>query len=278
MKLAIGKKLATLCCAALMLAACGAAPAKIASEAPASEVSMPSSAATPEKPDEEPEAESQAAEPAAFEPEWPWNLGLEDAPADLDNLDMVTAVYVRPLVPNNAIWSGDSWNSPEELLADRLIDVCSYNNFLDLPRDFELCYPEEYINAPADRVEESLLRHFDVSREHLRTASQYHPDTHTYTLIGGFGGGWSAAAMSAEQEGNFIRIRVGIHSMMTMENLEQDLREGITDAAQGAYWKEHAQVQEDGTLLIPAGTLTVELTEGNVVKYRSLIFDEGFSW
>jgi len=126
-----------------------------------------------------------------------------------------------------------------------LVDVCAYNNLLNLP----VINPEgstifgggEYAtpSASADQVEAAIQKHFDVTSAYLRTSSLYKADTNTYQMCNGWGGGWHTIATSASQNGNRIVINIA--------TLGPDA----------------------GAVLQPVGILTIELQNGNVVKYIS---------
>ncbi|MEM1485721.1 hypothetical protein V6615_12750 [Oscillospiraceae bacterium PP1C4] len=191
------------------------------------------------------------------------SLGIDDAPVDLNDLEAVTKVYVSP-IPAGGAWFY-SWKTPSEIEADDLIFMFSYNNFLNWPRDFEFSYEEGYRDAPADQVEAILQKHFDVESDHLKKSQFYNAENRTYSMVTGGGGCWMTA-MSAEQNGNQIVIKVGIISMMSEADLMpgESLPEGIRGS--------------DGFTLTPTGTLTVELGNENIVKYISYQLNDGFEW
>lgn len=178
-------------------------------------------------------------------------LSIDSAPVDLNDLAAVTAVYVSPL-PNNCYLYG--WKSASEITADNLIEACAKDNFLHLPRDIEGVYLPEVNKPAAEDVEKAIQKHFDVDADYLRTAKWYEfsedevIQENTYLLIGGFGGGWSALAIAAEQTGNRIIIEIAIEKSMDMS-------------------------------ITPVGTMTVELTADNVVRYISYEYtNESFSF
>ena len=122
-----------------------------------------------------------------------------------------------------------SWASPSEIPAGMLIYICAFNRFVE----FSLSNPF----APAQQVEAALQQHFDVTTEYLRTASSYDAQKNVYQMPEG-GGGWITVAMAAEQKGNQIIIKVG-------------------------------NLGPEETIPTPMGTLTIELTDQNIVKYIS---------
>ncbi len=171
-------------------------------------------------------------------------LNINSAPVDLSDLAAVTAVYVSPL-PNDCYLYG--WKSVSEITADNLIEACAKDNFLKLPRDEEDCYFPESAHALAEDVEAAVQEHFDVDVEYLRKSRWYEKEDHTYSLVSGFGGGWSGVAVSAKQTGSLIIIEIAIEK-------------GVDDS------------------ITPVGTLTVELTQDKVVRYISYEFtNESFS-
>ena len=190
------------------------------------------------------------------------SLTIDSAPVDLNDLDAVTRVYVNPLIPTGLVWFY-SWHNAYEIQPDHLIEFCAYNNFLNLPMDEEDVYLPEYAHAPAEQVAASIQKHFDVQSEHLKNATYYKDDENgnsTYLLVGGFGGGWWSTAMTARQEGELIIIGVGI----TKSGTETGLKEG--------------EIQTPFGRLSPVGTLTLQLTADNVVRYLSYDYDESFVW
>lgn len=172
-------------------------------------------------------------------------LDIDDAPVDLNDLKAVTQVYVSPVNVNVFYYS---WATPSDITADNLIEICARNNFLDLPRDKEGVYLPENSDPPAEQVEASIQKYFDVDSNYLRTSQWYEYEgiKNTYSLVGGFGGGFSARAISAEQNGNQIVIEVGIYKL------------------------------EDFSLT-PSGTLTVELDGENIIHYISYILEDSFT-
>lgn len=144
----------------------------------------------------------------------PFGPIVEAVPKNLYDLQLVSRAYVWPLI-HCARVAGYSWNSPAEIDADDLINICAYNNLLELPvepADRTIFQGAEYVEheAPAAQVESALRKHFDVSADYLKTASQYHPETDTYTMYNGWGGGWAYMATAAKREGDRIVINVGI--------------------------------------------------------------------
>ena len=171
----------------------------------------------------------------------PYGPMIEAAPVNLYDLDIVTRAYVWPLIHTGNV-SGYSWNSPSEIAADDLIDICAYNNLLDLPTDppdlpifSGGSYADMY--APANLVEAAIQKHFDVTVEYLQTASQYDPETDTYAMYNGWGGGWAYVATEVRQSGNRLIIDVGVSS--------------------------------DGSEPVSSNTLTIELQDGQTVRYIS---------
>ena len=221
------------------------------------------------------ETSSSSSEPDQARLDYLNTLNLDSAPVDLNDLEAVTRAYLKPLVPTGDIWFY-SWKTASEIKAMDLINICSYNNFLNLPRDFELCYPDEYRYASANQVETSIIKHFNVSNDYLETAPQFNPQDGTYELIGGFGGMCGPLAMSAEQSENQIKIRVGIITSFTEEDFNQMEKEGNSIPA--GVRSSKRIIMPDESILVPAGTLTIELGENNIVKYQSYQLDKDFKW
>ncbi len=172
-------------------------------------------------------------------------LRIDDAPADLSDLRAVERVYLKPL--GLAVFYYD-WASPSEIKADDLICICAQYNFLNLPTDVEDVYLPEYAHAPAEQVEASIQRHFDVNKDYLRTSEWYEEGSvkDTYYLVVGSGG--YPKALTATQDGNQIIIEASMPV--------------ITDGS-----------------FVPCGKLTIELSDENVVKYVSYqMYDSFKEW
>lgn len=123
-------------------------------------------------------------------------------------LDDITKKYVRPLVPYGSILAS-SWPSAKDISADNLIDFCAFNNLTNLPLDENNEYMAGQQNAPAEQTEAAIGRYFDVSAEYLRTSSRYN-DSDGYVMLNGGGGGMTRA-LHAEQDGNLLKITVGLY-------------------------------------------------------------------
>lgn len=136
---------------------------------------------------------------------------VEELPAE--EVEQLSRDYVELLAPGGNWWES-SWSSPEELTADQLVEVCAYNNLLELSTQ-----PEDHIiAAPAQQVEQALAEHFDVSAEHLRTSQYYDPENETYGLPLDGGGDWSAWAVSARRDGDRLELEIAAGSTDDKEN------------------------------------------------------------
>lgn len=199
------------------------------------------------------------------------SLGINSASVDLNDLEGVTRVYIYPLIGCGQIWY-QSWNTPSEIPADYLIDICANNNFLDLPRDFEGVYLPGHEYAPADQVEAALQTYFDVDSSYLETSNRYQPDNHTYELMGGFGGGTWATAISAEQEDDKIIIEVGLLRAINEEEMEE-----MSGQAEKIL-KEQSKIITENGILTPCGTLIVEHQDKKPIQFCSYQIRDGFEW
>ena len=136
---------------------------------------------------------------------------------DMAYLEELTKKYVRPLMPAYGIaWY--SWETPMDIKASDLISFCAANNILNR----ELGSEGEYIDShgTAAEVEVAIQQYFDVTADYLRTAREYNYDgtdegstekyVDEYALFHGFGGGGSTFALNAEQEGDLLKITVGL--------------------------------------------------------------------
>ncbi|WP_101908270.1 hypothetical protein [Marasmitruncus massiliensis] len=215
------------------------------------------------------EVPSSSSEPDQARLDYLNSLNIDSAPVDLNDLEAVTRVYVQPILTNIYFYE---WEDASQIKAKDLIDICSYNNFLNLPRDNELCYPPEYSNAPADQVETSIQKHFDVTKAYLETAPQFNAQHHTYELIGGFGGAVWPVAMSAEQQGNQIIIKVGILCAVNKQELQE-----MGDTAPKALQSTKIIWVSRGAL-VPSGILTAEIEDEKTVEYSSYQLYDGFEW
>lgn len=190
----------------------------------------------------------------------PTNVSSEPSAAqtvDLSGLEDVTEAYVNPLIWCGPLW-WYTWETPAQIKSDDLLAVFGYNNFLDLPKDFEGCYSPEDSQQPAAKVEPILEKYFGVSGDDLKTSQYYDADTDTYQIQGGFGGGANAVATSVQQQGDMMVIHVGILSPVSDEEKTPDM-----------------VFASDGRALLPGGTLTLRPGDGEFPSYLSYIRDEG---
>lgn len=128
--------------------------------------------------------------------------------ATQERLDELTETYIKPLNPNGALVSR-TWASVSELTADELIGFCAFNNFLELPRDFEGLYEQGPV-APAAEVEAAVTRYFAVDAAFLKTSQFYDAAADAYALPGGFGGGWTTRAFDERERDGFLIITTGV--------------------------------------------------------------------
>lgn len=183
---------------------------------------------------------SMAAPDAAQSYEWlfddnirPTGPDINGAPVkDLTDLMALTTVYVWPLTQNGEPWF-KSWVSPSELSPNALIHICAFNPLVEFDID------DPFVAAV--QVETAIQRHFDVSIEYLRTASAYNAEENVYQMPEG-GGGWTTVAMSAEQQGEQVVIKVG-------------------------------KLGPEETVPTPLGTLILQVENQSNVKYNSFELD-----
>lgn len=199
------------------------------------------------------------------------SLNINSLPVDLKDLEAVTRVYLDSLVSCGKIWD-QSWKTPSEIPADQLIEICAYNNLLDLPRDFEGIYKPGHEYAPASQVEAAVKKFFDVKSSYLKTSKWYQPQNNTYLLIGGFGGGVWAKAMSAKHEDDKIIIEVGLLYAIN----ERELKEMGEDVAEAL--KSPDKIITKNAILVPCGTLIVEHKDKKPIQYCSYKIKDGFLW
>lgn len=176
---------------------------------------------------------------------------------DLSDLEAVTEAYINPLIWCGPLWSY-TWETPSQIESDDLLAVFGYNNFLDLPKDFEGSFSPEDAKQPAEKVEPILEKYFGVSDAYLKTSQFYNADTDTYDIPGGFGGGWNAVATSAEQQGDTVTIHVAILSPVSDDEKTPDM-----------------VFASDGRALLPGGTLTLKPGNDGFDRYLSFVRDDG---
>lgn len=187
---------------------------------------------------------------------------INHAPGNLNNLTDVTNIYVAPLSNYCLTYS---WTNASEINANDLIDICGYNNLFNRP-----AYYFQYYGPPLEyEVETALQKHFDVDVDYLRTSSRYNAKSQTYNLYSG-DRKVSFGAISATQKGNQIEVEVGL---TVPDGGKIEDKEATLLAGYAAVNYKHYQ---EGMLIFPSGTLTVELTEDNVVKYVSYQCNQTF--
>lgn len=133
---------------------------------------------------------------------------------DAAYLDEVTQKYIWMLAPYTGILKY-SWPTPQDIEADNLVDICTAGNLLNIPR-VDGYYTDQY--PPAEQVESAIQRYFDVTAEHLRTSRWYNfvdeqtGEMRENTYVMAEGGGWGGAvALNTEQDGNILKITVGLY-------------------------------------------------------------------
>ncbi|MPN56968.1 hypothetical protein SDC9_204662 [bioreactor metagenome] len=107
-------------------------------------------------------------------------------------------------------------------------------------------------------MEWAIQQYFDVKSEYLRTSTFYNPEDHTYTLVGGFGGGGATATIRGEQRGNQLSVEIGFLYDATVR--ERELLPGETLIKTEGYIDR---------ILTPKGVLTLELIYGKKARYVS---------
>lgn len=187
----------------------------------------------------------------------------------LKDTDTISHIFIGPLIANGQIW-GYNWRTPSEIHADDLINFCAHANFWDYPKDFEGCYLPDQNTQEADLVEDKILEHFDVDRQYLKTSECYLPKNDVYALFGGWGGGWGAGALSADLQGNLLKIEVGYYTCLTEEEAEEYRSNPEKNQLSEGYYSPDRIISDDGHIVIPGGILTVRLDNG-IIKYKSWI-------
>ncbi len=182
---------------------------------------------------------------------------------DLSNMDDVTAAFLAPL-NNDCLYY--AWEDASGIWARHLIDICSRNNLLNLPID----NPIKWHDIPEQEVVTALQRHFDFTPEHLRSDLMYNKEKQTYYIDRIEEKEPVFRAISATQDGSRIEIEVGL----TVPDAGEIEDKQSTLLAQYAAinYKPYGQDR----LIFPSGTLTVEVTKDNTVRFLSYRFNERF--
>ena len=233
--------LSILLCAAFLFSACGAAQQ-------GSSVDSPS---------------SQGVEESVGDVEPEHDTAIKAENIDLNNMDDVTAAFLAPL-NNDCLYY--AWAEASGIRAWHLLNICSRNNLLNLPID----NPIKWHAIPEQDVVTALQRHFDFTSDHLRSNFRYDKEKQTYFIDQIEEEEPVFRAISAIQNGSRIEIEVGL----TVPDA------GEIEDKQSTLLAEYAAVNYEpygqDRLIFPSGTLTVEVTEDNTVRFLSYRFNERF--
>lgn len=98
----------------------------------------------------------------------------------------VSEKYVAPIL-NYGKMSTYNWESPSQISADDLINICMSNNYLNLPTSPDNKSIQEYgeyltNRVPAKDIESAIQTYFPVTSEHLKTSRYYDSKTDTYQI------------------------------------------------------------------------------------------------
>lgn len=134
-----------------------------------------------------------------------------------------------------------SWNNPEEIEPDALVEYYFYLGLTDAVT-FSSDYPKdkEFNNPliPADVLEKGVKKHFDVSSEHIRKSQYYDAENNAY-WTGGIGTTVDIYSVDTERKGDLQII---------------DFKAKIESSDYNASWD---------------GNIVVQLTEDNNYKFIS---------
>lgn len=158
----------------------------------------------------------------------------------------VSEKYVAPIL-NYGKMSTYNWESPDQILADDLVNICMSNNYLNLPTSPDnepISEYGEYLTdyVPAEDMEAAIQTYFPVTSEYLKTSQYYDSKTDTYQITKiplRHGRGRGISAKSAAVSQNQVEIQ------LCVSNPSYDV-----------------------------GTLTMELLPDGRLTYSSLILDE----
>jgi len=133
------------------------------------------------------------------------------------------------------VWNNitkQSWESPEEIDPDRLIDffvqlsTAPYGETEIKKDEWEIDEEIVSILMPSDEVEPAIQRHFDVGSEHLRSSMYYIPEKDAYWL-GGLGSVANAKITSVRQDGEIHSIDYELyHDIKLVGNGTLNIRMG----------------------------------------------------
>lgn len=179
---------------------------------------------------------------------------------DLGNMDDVTAAMITPL--GNYVLQY-SWADASGIKADDLIDICARGNLLNRTA--------EGWNPLAVQVERVLQKYFNVDAEHLRTSYHYSSKLQTYGMHYREEKTDAAfRAISAMRNGSRIEIEIGL----TVPDIGEiaDKQSALLEGYAAVNYEPYGQDR----LIFPSGTMTVEVTEDNTVRFLSYRLNERF--
>ena len=127
----------------------------------------------------------------------------------------VSEKYVAPIL-NYGKMSTYNWESPSQISADDLINICMSNNYPNLPTSPDNKSIQEYgeyltNRVPAKDMESAIQTYFPVTSEHLKTSRYYDSKTDTYQIAEiplRHGRGKGISAKSAAVSQNQVEIQL----------------------------------------------------------------------
>lgn len=95
-----------------------------------------------------------------------------------------------------------TWSCAEEISSERLVTFF----ILDYMEKQNPNGWKDLLEVPADEVEHEIKKHFNVTEEHLRSATYYEKTKNAYVLGYGFGGGAELCILDVYQKNTFTHV------------------------------------------------------------------------
>lgn len=210
---------------------------------------------------EAPPADTGPAEPAA-----PGSASEPESPAEPDYTDPAVCQEIFFAPYGNLIYA-EGWERYEDLGPDSLFQFTVQKNYhIYMSKiDYAERYGPEWARVdppvdgegfaayPAEEVEATALAYFGAPADYLRTAYSYDAQKNVYQMRGGgLGEEWCPRVLSAEREGDLLRISYEVWTE------GYAVRDGEGNVSEASGQKVYSAV------------MTVELLDGGGFQYRSV--------
>ena len=215
---------------------------------------------------EAPPADAGPAAPGPAEPAAPGSTPEPESPAEPDYADPAVCQEIFFAPYGNLIYA-EGWERYEDLGPDSLFQFSVQQNYhIYMSKiDYAERYGPEWARVdppvdgegfaayPAEEVEATALAYFGAPADYLRTAYSYDAQKNVYQMRGGgLGEEWWPRVLSAEREGDLLRIS---YEVWTEGYAVRD-GEGHASEASGQ--------------TVYSAVMTVELLDGGGFQYRSV--------